>query len=96
VKVLAWLIGFVALGGLIVLAVAGLSGATAILVTAVAIVAMIGLGNALGGRHTPNRTPYPVEGPTAASPGAGPGSGSGSGEAAETLREESDEDPGGQ
>jgi hypothetical protein len=92
VKIVAWLIGFIALGGLIVLAVAGLSGATAILVTAVAIVAMIGLGNALGGRHTPNRTPYPVQGPTAGAPGPG----SGSGEPAETQREESDEDPDGQ
>jgi hypothetical protein len=43
--------------------VAGVSGATAILVTAAAVVGMIALGNLVGGRHTPNRTPYQPEDP---------------------------------
>ncbi len=42
---------------------AGVSGATAVLITGGAVVAMIGLGNAVGGRHTPNRAPYGVAGP---------------------------------
>jgi hypothetical protein len=58
VRIAAVLLGLVLFGGLIVLAVAGVTGATAILVTAGAVVAMIGLGNAVGGRHTPNRAPY--------------------------------------
>ena len=45
------------------LAVAGVSGATAVLVTGGAVVAMIGLGNAVGARHTPDRAPYGA-GPT--------------------------------
>jgi hypothetical protein len=56
--VAAALFGLALFGGLIVLAVAGVSAATAVLVTAGAVVAMIGLGNAVGGRHTPSRSPY--------------------------------------
>jgi|HubBroStandDraft_1064217.scaffolds.fasta_scaffold1256320_2 hypothetical protein len=56
-KVVAWVGGLVVLGGLIVLAVAGTSGATAILVTGVALVGMIALGGTMGGRHTPNAPP---------------------------------------
>ena len=52
-RVAAVVLGLAAFGGLIVLAVAGVSGATAVLVTGGAVVAMIGLGNAVGGRHTP-------------------------------------------
>jgi drug/metabolite transporter (DMT)-like permease len=63
VKVAAVILGLGAFGGLIVLAVAGVSGATAILVTAAAVVGMIALGNLVGGRHTPNRTPYQPEDP---------------------------------
>jgi sugar phosphate permease len=59
VRVAAVFLGLALFGGLIVLAVAGVTGATAILVTAGAVVAMIGLGNAVGGRHTPDRSPYP-------------------------------------
>lgn len=56
-----WLLGLVAFGGLVVLAIAGLTAATAILVTAFAIVGMIALGGAVGGRRsTPNRVPYPA------------------------------------
>ena len=57
-RVAAVLLGLALFGGLVVLAVAGVTGATAVLVTAGAVVAMIGLGNAVGGRHTPNRAPY--------------------------------------
>ena len=52
------LLGLLGLAGLVVLAVAGVTGATAILVTGAAVLAMIGLGNAVGGRHTPARAPY--------------------------------------
>jgi hypothetical protein len=58
VRLAAVVLGCAAFGGLIVLAVAGVSGATAVLVTGGAVVAMIGLGNAVGARHTPNRTPF--------------------------------------
>ena len=57
-RVAAAVLGLVHFGGLIVLAVAGVTAATAVLVTAAAVVAMIGLGNAVGGRQTPDRTPY--------------------------------------
>lgn len=57
-KVAAWAIGVAAFGGLIVLSIAGVTGAIGILVTAAAIVGMIALGNLLGGRTTPNRAPY--------------------------------------
>jgi drug/metabolite transporter (DMT)-like permease len=58
VRVAAALLGLALFGGLIVLAVAGVSAATAVLVTGAAVVVMIGLGNAVGGRHTPNQAPY--------------------------------------
>lgn len=58
-RVAAVILGLALFGGLIVMAVAGVTAATAVLVTAGAVVAMIGLGNAVGGRHTPNRSPYP-------------------------------------
>jgi hypothetical protein len=60
VKAAAVVLGLAALGALIVLAVAGVTGATAILGTGVAIVAMIALGNIIGGRTTPNRAPPSV------------------------------------
>jgi hypothetical protein len=60
-RVAAVLLGVALFAGLIVLAVAGVSAATAVLVTAGAVVAMIGLGNAVGGRQTPNRAPYGYE-----------------------------------
>jgi hypothetical protein len=56
-------LGVVALGALITLAVAGVTGATAVLVTGAALLAMIGLGNFVAGRHTP-------EGPPTATPGS--------------------------
>ena len=56
-RIVAWLLGLVAVAFLVVLAVAGANGATAILLTVVAIVVMIVLGNMLGGRTTPNREP---------------------------------------
>ena len=63
-RVAAVLLGLALFAGLVVLAVAGVSAATAVLVTAGAVVAMIGLGNAVGGRHTPNRSPYRPGTPT--------------------------------
>jgi drug/metabolite transporter (DMT)-like permease len=61
-KVAAGLLGLVAVGGLIVMAVAGMTAALGVLVTAVAIVGMIALGNLLGGRTTPDRPPFSSEG----------------------------------
>jgi hypothetical protein len=58
VRVAAVVLGLATFGGLVVLAVAGVSGATAVLVTGGAVVAMIGLGNLVGGRRTPDRAPY--------------------------------------
>jgi hypothetical protein len=57
-RVAAVILGLAALGGLIVLAVAGVSGAIAVLVTGGAVVVMIGLGNSVGGRRTPDRAPH--------------------------------------
>ncbi len=68
-RVAAVLLGLALFAGLIVLAVAGVTAATAVLVTAGAVVAMIGLGNAVGARHTPNRAP--LGGPAAADDEAG-------------------------
>jgi hypothetical protein len=65
VRIFAWVFGLALFGGTIVLAVAGLTAATAILVTAAAIVVMIGLGNLVGGRTTPNRAPYGAGDPPA-------------------------------
>ena len=67
-KVAAWVLGLCAFGGLIVLAVAGVSAATAVLVTGAAVVAMIGLGNMVGGRKTPDRAPYGFEEDAGAGP----------------------------
>jgi hypothetical protein len=78
-KVFAWVGGVVVLAGLVVLAVAGTSGATAILVTGVALVGMIALGGTMGGRHTPNAPPAGAGG----EPGAGAGAGGDAGAGAE-------------
>ena len=64
-KAAAVVLGLAIFGGLVVLAVAGVSGATAVLVTGAAIVVMIALGNILGGRTTPSRAP---QGPGGAAP----------------------------
>ena len=50
-------LGVIALGLLVVLAVAGVTAATAVLVTGAAVLAMIVLGNQLGARRTPERAP---------------------------------------
>jgi hypothetical protein len=73
VRVAAVVLGLATFGGLIVLAVAGVSGATAVLVTGGAVVAMIGLGNLVGGRRTPDRAPYGGEPGGVESDGAEPG-----------------------
>jgi hypothetical protein len=80
-RAVAWGGGVLVVAGLIVMAVAGFPGATPILVSAAALVVMIGLGSAMGGRHTPNVPPVapgpgvggvPVTGPPPApSPGGG-------------------------
>ncbi len=57
-KAAGWLLGLVLFGGLIVLAVAGMTAAVGVLVTVIAIVGMIALGNLLGRRTTPDRLPY--------------------------------------
>jgi len=62
-RMVAWVSGLAAFAGLIVLSIAGVSSATAVLFTALAIVAMIALGNILGGRTTPNRAPRRDTGP---------------------------------
>ncbi|HXQ59093.1 MAG TPA: hypothetical protein VN799_03315 [Acidimicrobiales bacterium] len=81
----------VVVGGLIVLAVAGIAGATAILVTVGALLAMVIVGGQMGGRHTPNVAPVArgPESPPAADPPGGPapaagGAGPDAGEAAPT------------
>jgi hypothetical protein len=56
-RVVAWVGGLVVVAGLVFLAVAGFPGAVPILISAVALVAMIGLGGVVGGRHTPNVAP---------------------------------------
>jgi hypothetical protein len=56
-RTIAWIFGLAIFGGLIVMAVAGFTAATAILVTTGAIIAMIVLGNIMGGRTTPNKVP---------------------------------------
>jgi hypothetical protein len=78
-RAVAWVGGLVVVAGLVFLAVAGFPGAVPILVSAAALVAMIGLGGVVGGRHTPNvapmgaRHPGPSGGP-GATPGTGPDS----------------------
>jgi drug/metabolite transporter (DMT)-like permease len=53
----AVLIGLGVFAGLIVMAVAGVTAATAVLVTAAAMLAMIALGSLLGARRTPGASP---------------------------------------
>ncbi|MGA2519403.1 MAG: hypothetical protein ABSG81_01115 [Acidimicrobiales bacterium] len=79
-------LGLAVLGGLVVLAVAGVSGATAVLITAAALLAMIALGNILGGRKTPDRAPYRPGAATAlVSEGDAPGEGTSEGPPAQGL-----------
>jgi hypothetical protein len=87
VKTFAWVGGVIIVAGLIVLAVAGTTGATAILVTGVALVAMIGLGGTLGGRHTPDAPPAAAGPVSGGEPVADAGSAEGDGavEAADTA-----------
>ena len=61
-RILGWVIGLVAVGALVLLAVAGVSAAIGVLVTGVAIVSMIALGSLMGGRNTPNKAPYRAPG----------------------------------
>jgi hypothetical protein len=68
-KAVAWGGGVVVVAGLVFMAVAGFPGALPILISAGALVAMVGLGGAMGGRHTANVAPVatrPPVGPTPA------------------------------
>ncbi|HVC70297.1 MAG TPA: hypothetical protein VNC61_08595 [Acidimicrobiales bacterium] len=75
-KIVASVGAVAVLGGLIVLAVAGIAGATAILVTVAALLVMVILGGQMGGRHTPNVRPVasgslvPTAPPAATTPAA--------------------------
>jgi drug/metabolite transporter (DMT)-like permease len=57
VRTVAVLIGLAAFAGLVVMAVAGVTAATAVLVTGAAVVGMIALGSLLGARRTPEVSP---------------------------------------
>jgi hypothetical protein len=58
VKVAVGLLVLAALGALIMLSVIGMAAAIGVLVSVGAIMAMIVLGNLLGGRTTPDSPPY--------------------------------------
>jgi hypothetical protein len=70
-RIVAGLGGMAVVAGLVVLAVAGFPGAVPLLVSAAALVAMVGLGSSMGGRHTANVPPVAV-GRTADGPGPEP------------------------
>ncbi|HXQ61976.1 MAG TPA: hypothetical protein VN796_06560 [Acidimicrobiales bacterium] len=76
-RTVAWVGAVVVLAGLIVMAVAGITGATAVLVTAVALAGMIALGSMMGGRHTPDVAPVATRPDGRGGSGSGPGSGEG-------------------
>jgi len=87
-KIVGWVIGLAAVGALVMMAVAGVSGATGILVTGVAIVSMIALGSLMGGRNTPNKAPYRTQaaaGPADAGPAAARPADAGPAEAGSTA-----------
>jgi hypothetical protein len=73
VRTVAWLGGIAVVAVLVVMAVAGFPGAVPILISAGALVAMIGLGGVMGGRHTPNVPPVPPGGAVAGTESAGGG-----------------------
>jgi hypothetical protein len=60
-RTVAWLGGLLVVAGLVFMAVAGFPGALPILLSAAALVAMIGLGGTMGGRHTPNVAPVAAD-----------------------------------
>ena len=64
-KVVVALLVLVALGALIMLSVIGMAAAAGVLVTVGGMLAMIVLGNLLGGRTTPDRPPYRADGSSA-------------------------------
>ncbi|HEY5251849.1 MAG TPA: hypothetical protein VIJ09_09320 [Acidimicrobiales bacterium] len=66
-RAVAWVGGLVIVAGLVFMAVAGFPGAIPILVSAGALVAMVGLGGAMGGRHTANVSPVATR-PSVGSP----------------------------
>jgi hypothetical protein len=68
-RAVAWVGGLVVVAGLVFMAVAGFPGALPILISAGALVAMVGLGGAMGGRHTANVAPVATR-PSVASPPA--------------------------
>ena len=68
-------LGVLLLGGLVLMAIAGVTAAIVILVTGIAIVVMVALGGVLGGRSTSSLPPRPLHGagPTAAGGGSDAG-----------------------
>jgi hypothetical protein len=62
VRAVAWVGGIAVVAALVVMAVAGFPGAVPVLISAGALVAMIGLGGVMGGRHTANVPPVPPGG----------------------------------
>lgn len=80
-RVLAYGLGALLVGGLVVLAVAGVPAATAVLVTAGAVLALIIVGGAMRGRRSSGRPPAPEPGPPGAprrpEPGGPPVGGAG-------------------
>jgi hypothetical protein len=71
-RTVAWVGGIVVVAGLVFMAVAGFPGALPILVSAAALVAMIGLGGAMGGRHTANVSPVATRPSVGSPPGPEP------------------------
>ncbi len=61
----AWVLGILAFGALVVMAIAGFGPAVPLVITAVALVALIGGGNWLAGPNPHGRPPAPRPGPPA-------------------------------
>ena len=84
-RILAYGMGALLLAVVVLLALAGVSAAVALVVTAVAVLTMIALGGLLGGRSTPDRhpAPWPPAPPASGEPSSvaddAPGSGDDSG-----------------
>jgi hypothetical protein len=67
--VAAWVLGLIAVAFLVVMGIAGVSGATALLVAGAGIIVMVALGGIVGGRNTSRKTaPRALPGGVAPSP----------------------------
>lgn len=80
-RIVAYGLAVAVAGFVVVLAIAGVSAAVALVVTAVAVLAMIALGGIFGGRRAAERDPLPWPPPPAGS-GSVPVAGSPGGEPA--------------